>query len=247
MALYNCDCCKYSTTVKYNYKLHLQTKKHLINSNNQLKNDSGKHSSNDTENNNEINKRICEFCNKTYSCKQSLYIHKKKCKEINNSSTNTKNTTNYITNNNITNNNITNNITNNIIINNYSNTDLSFLNDELFIKAIKGVNYSVIDFIKYIHFNPDKKENMNIQLNNVKGNFLNVYENGKWLARFNEIDNIYEKYEAIIDEWNDNEGDKYPISREKYLRYVKNKPEIFKRLKQHTIEMLYNNTLIHFK
>jgi hypothetical protein len=266
--MFSCDGCRYYTNIKYNYNLHLKTKKHLVNIIGKCESQCGKYTSNVTEINNktllenketiekkkdnekhsekEKNKKNCDICGKNYSCKQSLYLylHKKKCKEIPNNIKNSiiNNTTNNI--NNI--NNITNNINNKFIINNYSNTDLSFLNDDIFINAIKGVNYSVINFIKDIHFNNEKRENMNIQLNNIRGNLLNVYENGKWLAKFNEIDNMYEKYESFIDEWNDNEGDKYPITREKYLRYLKNKPEIFKKLKQETIEMLYNNTLIHF-
>jgi len=64
---YNCDVCNFCTSNKYNYSLHNKTKKHINTIN-------GK--------NNENYK--CE-CGKIYKHKQSLYTHKKKCKNIINS------------------------------------------------------------------------------------------------------------------------------------------------------------------
>jgi hypothetical protein len=62
---YNCEICKYNTTIKQNYDKHILTKKHINKIN--------------KTNNNII--YICKNCNKEYSTNAGLWYHKKTCIE----------------------------------------------------------------------------------------------------------------------------------------------------------------------
>lgn len=67
---FNCEVCNYSTYVKYNYKLHVNTKKHK---NNVL-------STNDNETQGNSSKKFeCDICHKNYNDRTGLWKHKKKC------------------------------------------------------------------------------------------------------------------------------------------------------------------------
>jgi hypothetical protein len=68
MPVYRCKCCSYETTLKSNFNRHLKTKKHNKNYSEQLQEES--------------NRYICNFCNKGFRFKQSMYRHRKHtCKE----------------------------------------------------------------------------------------------------------------------------------------------------------------------
>jgi hypothetical protein len=71
---FSCEDCHYSTSKKYDYEKHISTDKH-------------KKITNiyqclplEPIDDNENKQRVCE-CGKKYSCKQSLYVHKKNCKQ----------------------------------------------------------------------------------------------------------------------------------------------------------------------
>lgn len=59
--LYKCDLCKFKSTIKSNLNRHLQSLKH--------------------KNNMKNNDYVCNLCNQIYNHRQSLYRHKKTCKE----------------------------------------------------------------------------------------------------------------------------------------------------------------------
>jgi len=65
-----CKCCNYTTSRKYNYKLHIDSIKHKNNENN-------------NENNESLAKTsktyVCADCNKSYNDRAGLWRHKKKC------------------------------------------------------------------------------------------------------------------------------------------------------------------------
>lgn len=62
---YNCDICKYNTTIRQNYDKHITTTKHL------------------TKINNNSDKYLfaCKKCNKTYNTRPGLWYHGKSCVE----------------------------------------------------------------------------------------------------------------------------------------------------------------------
>ena len=69
---YSCETCNYFTCKKNDYDKHISTDKH-------------KKTTNVYHclpiNDKETKQRVCE-CGKKYSCKQTLYVHKKKCKDM---------------------------------------------------------------------------------------------------------------------------------------------------------------------
>ncbi len=98
MKQYLCKNCCFYTFKSNDFNRHLRTKKHMINSNKIKNDDSNNDNDNNSENNdiiseNTINEithvsrpsnyleKLCIFCNKIYSTKQSLSIHMEKCKE----------------------------------------------------------------------------------------------------------------------------------------------------------------------
>ena len=68
---YNCSCCDYTTSKKYDYEKHLATDKHRnINLATDGNNSATKMS--------QIDQFICNKCNKTYKCRTGLWRHKNK-------------------------------------------------------------------------------------------------------------------------------------------------------------------------
>jgi hypothetical protein len=66
---FSCEKCKFNTDNKKDYKKHLSTAKHLYN-------DTGLSGSGPILGKKQV---ICAGCKKTYSCRQTLHIHRKKC------------------------------------------------------------------------------------------------------------------------------------------------------------------------
>jgi hypothetical protein len=64
---YLCECCDYITSKKCNYDHHMLTRKHIMTTSG-LQNQSGS--------------IVCD-CGKSFSCRQNIYRHKKKCSVIN--------------------------------------------------------------------------------------------------------------------------------------------------------------------
>jgi len=134
------------------------------------------------------------------------------------------------------------NIQNNITLLAYKDTDVSHLTDNDYINCIKRVNYCVRTLIEKVHFNPDKPENMNIYISNMKDKYLMVYDGNNWnLAnKKDEIDKLYDNKEIMLDEWL--ETNKDTEIKAKFLRYINNKEsdDFVNRIKEDIKLMLYN-------
>lgn len=95
-----------------------------------------------------------------------------------------------------------NNTINNITLLNYKDTDVSHLTDDDYKKCIKKVCFCVMGLIEKVHFNPDKPENMNVYISNIKDKYMMIYQNNKWnLTNKNEIEKLYDDKEFMIDQW----------------------------------------------
>ena len=91
---------------------------------------------------------------------------------------------------------------NHIQLLNYKDTDVSHLTDADYKKCIKKVCFCVMNLIEKVHYNPEKPENMNIYISNLKDKYLMVYEDGKWLLKNKkEINRLYEEKELMLEEW----------------------------------------------
>jgi len=101
-----------------------------------------------------------------------------------------------------TNSNNTINVTNNINLLNYDKTDTSHLTDNDYEKCIKHVYDCVVKMIEKVHFNPEKPENMNLYISNIKSNHIMMYKDNKWLLVNNaEVESIYADKDNLIHEW----------------------------------------------
>jgi hypothetical protein len=137
-----------------------------------------------------------------------------------------------------------NNNTINIQLLNHADTDYSHLTPKDYMMCIKNCNTCVKTLIEKVHFNPDKPENMNIFLSNIKGNYVMIYKDNEWQIRNKkrQIDDLYDSNEVVLETWYDEYKDKYPHIINSFKRYLKNRDGdvILNRVKDDILMMLYN-------
>ena len=141
-----------------------------------------------------------------------------------------------------------NNIHNTINILAYNNTDLSHLTDKDYLKCLKHSNFCIPQLIERIHFNPQKPENHNIYISNLKNNYVMIYNGSKWMIndRDESIQCLIDDKESIIEqkleEWIEN-GNKYPDIMKKFNRYIEKKEndKVLNKIKSEIKMMLFNN------
>jgi hypothetical protein len=142
----------------------------------------------------------------------------------------------------------TQNIQQNIKILAYKNTDLSHLTDQDYLQCLNRSNMVIPSLIKKIHFNPEKPENHNIYISNIKNKYIMKYDGDKWnLGSQNEtIDDLIDTNEVVIEqkleEWLEN-GKEYPQIMKKFNRYLEKKEndEVKNAIKEEIKLILYNN------
>ena len=216
----------------------------------------------------------CEYCKKKFSHSQSLNRHvKNRCKvkkenekeknEMNKivemlneqlkdkdkkideliKKSGTTNTTTNITYNQ------QNNVSNNIKLLGYRKTDISHLSDKDFINCISHSNFCIPHLIRKIHFDPNKPENHNIYISNIKNNYAMIYDGDKWNLsnRDDLINEILEEKEIIIEEkleeWLEKGDRKYPEIMKKFTRYLEKKEHdvVLDKIKDEIKLVLFNN------
>ena len=137
-----------------------------------------------------------------------------------------------------------NNNTINIQLLNHADTDYSHLTPKDYMMCIKNCNTCVKTLIEKVHFNPDKPENMNIFLSNIKGNYVMIYKDNEWQIRNKkrQLDDLYDSNEVVLETWYDEYKDKYPHIINSFKRYLKNRDGdvVLNRVKDDILMMLYN-------
>ena len=247
---YNCKCCNYQTQLKTNLTKHLQTDKHKIIESTIVSQKEDKEVIKDFEN--EIKTYECKYCSQQYKHRQSLSKHiKYSC--MKNKDEDLKELVRLLNSQieqqkkdfqsqlqtqskqieklmgkleiNINTTNIQNNIKNNITLLSYNDTDVSHLTDNDYKKCIKKVCFCVMGLIEKIHFNPEKPENMNIYISNMKDKYLMIYENGNWNLKNKkyEMDKLYDDKETMIEQWV--EENKDPEMEKFFKKYLNNKKD----------------------
>jgi hypothetical protein len=263
--VYQCEECKFNTKIKSHYARHLLTAKHLSNFevaklNQKLAKISQKVEKSSQK---EAVHFTCEYCEQTYKHKSSLAKHikytciKSKDEDLKelvrllNNQLQTQSTqlqtqakqidklmgkleingsfnTTYIQN-------------NNIQLLAYKDTDISHLTKKDYEGCIKKVNYCVMKLIEKIHFNPEKPENMNIYISNMKDKYLMVYDGANWnLAnKREEIDKLYEEKEVMLEEWLESSSIEM---KDKFIKYLNNKEndDTLNMIKDELKLMMYN-------
>jgi len=135
-----------------------------------------------------------------------------------------------------------NNTINNITLLNYKDTDVSHLTDADYKKCIKKVCFCVMGLIEKVHFNPEKPENMNIYISNMKDKYLMVYDNGNWNLKnkMAEMDRLYDDKETMIEQWI--EENKDPEMEKFFKRYLdlKKDDKTIEMINEEVKLMMYN-------
>ena len=130
----------------------------------------------------------------------------------------------------------------------FKNTDLSHLTQQDYINCLNRSNMCIPHLIKKIHFNPQKPENHNIYISNIKNNYTMVYNGDKWVIkdRDESIKDLIDKNEFILEqkleEWIEN-GKNYPKIMKKFNRYLEKKEQnlILNEIKKEIKLILFND------
>ena len=200
----------------------------------------------------------CEFCNKKYSRKDSLYRHQKNSckskiekkdlydkietlineitliKEENKKLKEELIVSKFETKNIINSNNTIKN--NNIQINNYGNEKIDYITDKVFMKLLSTPLSAIPKLIELKHFNPKHPENHNIKITNIHDKFAKIYKDNKWLISHKKdvILDLVENGYADFEEFKDlNEEELTAKIKEKYKImekfYIKNPDKLCKK------------------
>ena len=149
---------------------------------------------------------------------------------------------------NISNSTITQNIQQNIKLLAYKNTDISHLTDQDYLKCINHSNFCVPHLIQKIHFNPEKPENHNIFISNIKNKYIMTYDGKKWNLNNQDetINDLIDSNEFVLEqkleEWIEN-GKDFPEIMNKFNRYLEKKEndDIINKIKEEIKFILFNN------
>ena len=100
-----------------------------------------------------------------------------------------------------TTNNIMNNTINIVAPNNFTQENLDYLTGDYLDGLLKIPYGSILNLLRYVHFNPNHPENHNIKIPNRKEKFAVVYNKGKWEIRVKKdvIGDMVETAYNIID------------------------------------------------
>ena len=253
---YYCKPCDYSSNLVANFKRHCKSKRHLhkieassiCNPTSSICNPTSSICNPTTSN------YICPYCKKAFKYRQTLHKHKTKVckfKNVNEEQpviTEMKKEINDLKQQlSIHVGNIQNNIIGqqNVFILNHKDTDYEFLTDNDYLKCISDNNHCVKKLIETVHFNPNKPENMNIYISSIKGKYILVYRDDTWQIhdKNKEIDNLYEMNEISLENWYDENKERYPNRVKSFERYLKNKDDdntLIRNVKDEILLMLYN-------
>jgi hypothetical protein len=224
MEIYRCEICKYTTSDKTKYTRHKTSRKHKNNAT------LAQPECNPKDN----EKYVCQDCNIKCSFRQSYERHRKyNCKvlkkleemsleieQLKNQSNTINNSMNTNSYNNINSHNTT---TNNIKIVSFREEDLSFLTDKDILHCLSKSPYCVAEITKLINCNPNKPENHNILITNLRSKTLQVYENDKWVTKDADdtLDTMFQEREMYLSEWVDDNKEKYVTQSNTFINYEK--------------------------
>lgn len=182
------------------------------------------------ENNKEI-KQLIEQA-KEEGRKESLYIIGELKSQIEvllkNQGTNNTHTTNY-----------------NIMVNSFGKENLDYISkDDIYNIINDGPVYSIPKLLKYIHFNPEHKENHNVKITNKKQNYAQIFNGIDWEYRDKQdtIENMSDRAYEILNKH-------YIPGSNKYMdnfkdEYDESSKTVYKRVHKDTELMILNSQKI---
>ena len=129
--------------------------------------------------------------------------------------------------------------------------DLSHLTDNDYLKIMNKGFKSVPKLIEAIHFNPDKPENQNVYIPNIKNNYVMAWDGKNWnlRARDDVLDDMYDDNSNILlDKLEQLEGNSTKKNNifKKFRRFIdqKEENEIKNKIKNDIKLLLYNKKTI---
>jgi len=134
----------------------------------------------------------------------------------------------------------------NINLLNYKDTDTSHLTNNDYKKCLEQASRCVLKLIEKVHFNPDKPENMNIYISNMKNNYMMMYKENKWnLVKKEEMESVYNHKEDLIIEWfNLNKDPELIKYFERFIDLKEDKPTSDAVQEEYKLMLFNNRTLI---
>ena len=125
---------------------------------------------------------------------------------------------------------------------NYNEMDTSHLTDEDYRKCIRNASRCVLRLIEKVHFNPNKPENMNLYISNMKDKYMMMYKNNKWMLTDKaQLGSVYDDKEEMIEEWyNENKDSEMIKYFNRYLNLKEDDKEM-QLIKEEMKLMMFNN------
>jgi len=125
---------------------------------------------------------------------------------------------------------------------NYNETDTSHLTDEDYRKCIRNASRCVLRLIEKVHFNPNKPENMNLYISNMKDKYMMMYKDNKWMLTDKaQLGSVYDDKEEMIEEWyNENKDSEMIKYFNRYLNLKEDDKEM-QLIKEEMKLMMFNN------
>jgi hypothetical protein len=135
-----------------------------------------------------------------------------------------------------------------ININNYNNTDNSHIKDSDFANILlNDVFTSLTKLLEIRHINPDKPENMNLLITNMKDKYMKIYQDNNWkiVDRKQQIDIIFDELWTLFIVWKQTNKHLFTkIGELKYNTMEKHLENQDSRVKKEMAYDLYNNRKI---
>lgn len=252
MVLYKCERCGYETSLRANYRMHLERKTLCSATYSDISFDEMREKLNCRKHNG----YKCDYCDKTFRTSQLKFQHKRRCQYINSanddriavfekelqdlkhsmgSTIHSNNTTNTNCHNNTTNN-IQNNVSINVTLRSFGSENMDALPEDLI--GNQFIFFKFKDLLENLHCDPNYPENHNIRIKSVKRGVLEIYRgDDKWdLVSFvNGLNELLLQGHKIFDEY-------YQKNKEKILDEDMTEEDLEALLKQlEKIEQLNEN------
>lgn len=212
------------------------------------------------------NQISCEHCDRVYNNKYSLTKHLNTCKKYKEKQENQekqeisermklleeemkqlKQHPSIINNTNTINNINSNNTTNISVVLGHEKTNTSFLTDGKLADYSRSIMLRTPNIIKDVHFDPNRPENHNMYISNIKSDFAHKYEGDTWaiVDKKDFIDDVVGIYERMIEAWENNpdKQKKYPSIKDNSDKYIdkSNEEGALDKMKKEIERLLYNN------
>ena len=103
--------------------------------------------------------------------------------------------------------------------------------------------------LKKVHFDPEKPENHNVVISSMNNKYIKLHDGQKWNLRDREetVEDLFADAEDLLEtkleSWQEEENPKSEKASRKYQIYleVKEKAELYKKIKQEMKLLLFNN------